>query len=302
MKRQKSGKLFLKLFLFLGISFNISGLALANVPCSLPFNLTNGTIADATQVMANYNALVACLGNAAAAGNNSDITALLGLTTPLTPGVGGTPVFLGGTSSGTNAQVISSTTPSGFTLTQNYTVIFVAGGTNTGATTLQVGAQVAKNIFKQSTTGPIALTGSEIVAGQIVVAWYDGTQFEMLSVPNLTTYAQLTVADQVVSGGANVTTLNSGTFSGAQTFTVDCGARPLQIIINAGNFTIAAPAIDGSCLILSVNGNTAGTISFSGFSVGSNTGDPLDTTAGHRFTISIWEISGIAGYIIKAMQ
>ena len=41
--------------------------AAANVPCSLPFNLLNGTTADATQVMANYNALVTCLGNAAIA-------------------------------------------------------------------------------------------------------------------------------------------------------------------------------------------------------------------------------------------
>ena len=40
----------------------------AGVSCTLPFVLTNGTIADATQVMANYNALVTCLGSAAAAG------------------------------------------------------------------------------------------------------------------------------------------------------------------------------------------------------------------------------------------
>jgi hypothetical protein len=32
--------------------------------CTLPHTLTNGTPADATQVMANYNALVTCLGNA----------------------------------------------------------------------------------------------------------------------------------------------------------------------------------------------------------------------------------------------
>jgi hypothetical protein len=51
--------------------------------------LTNGTIADATQVMANYNALTSCLANAAAAGNNTDITSLGGLTTPISPTQGG---------------------------------------------------------------------------------------------------------------------------------------------------------------------------------------------------------------------
>ena len=54
--------------------------AQAGVSCSVPFNLQNGTTADATQVMANYNALIACLANAAAAGANNDITSLLALS------------------------------------------------------------------------------------------------------------------------------------------------------------------------------------------------------------------------------
>lgn len=70
--------------------------AKANVSCSVPFNLTNGTTADASQVMANYNAIIACLANAAAAGANTDITALLGLTTPISPTQGGSSVFIGG--------------------------------------------------------------------------------------------------------------------------------------------------------------------------------------------------------------
>lgn len=155
--------------------------AFANVPCSLPFNLQNGTTADASQVMANYNALVTCLGSAAGAGVNNDITQLIGLTTPISPTQGGTAVFLGGTSTGSaNAQVIGSTTPSGFTLNLNYQVIFKAGFSNSGATTLAVGASGAVNVFKQTPTGPVALTGNEIQAGQIVFAFYDGTQWEML--------------------------------------------------------------------------------------------------------------------------
>jgi hypothetical protein len=159
---------------------------LANVPCTVPFNLTNGTTADASQVMANYNAILSCLGSAAASGINSDITQLLGLTSPFTPSQGGTPVFIGGTSGGSgNAQTVSATLPNNFTLTQDYQVIFKAGFTNSGATTLNVAGTGPTNLFKQSITGPVALTGSEIQAGQIVFAFYDGTQWEMLPPLNL---------------------------------------------------------------------------------------------------------------------
>lgn len=39
--------------------------------CTLPNQLTNGQTADATQVMANFNALVACLSNAPAGAANA---------------------------------------------------------------------------------------------------------------------------------------------------------------------------------------------------------------------------------------
>lgn len=152
--------------------------ALAGVTCTVPFNLQNNTTADATQVMANYNALITCLGNAAAAGANNDITSLLGLTTPIGPTVGGSSTYIGGTSTGSaNAQVVATTAPTGFTLTQGYTVIFKAGFTNTTATTLNVNAQGATNVFKATAAGPAALTGGEIFSGQLIIATYDGTEF-----------------------------------------------------------------------------------------------------------------------------
>lgn len=165
----------------LAFYLSLLGSAPAGVPCSVPFTLTNGTTADATQVMANYNAILTCLGNAAASGANVDITALLGLTTPLTPSVGGTATFIAGTSTGgANAQVVASTTPNTFALTQSFKVVFIAGFTNTGATTLNVHSTGATNVFRQTPTGLQALTGGEIVAGTVVEAVYDGTQFELL--------------------------------------------------------------------------------------------------------------------------
>jgi hypothetical protein len=110
--------------------------------------------------------------------------------------------------------------------------------------------------------------------------------------------AQLAVADQTLSGGANVTsaTLTTGNI------TVDCGTCPLQFITNGGNFTITAPSNDGSCMILVTNNASAGTITFSGFSVGANTGDALTTTNTSKFTISVWRINGTSGYRIAAHQ
>lgn len=58
---------------------------------SLPFALTNGTTADATQVQANFNQLVSNVNaNAAENGVNSSITQMTGLTTPLSITQGGT--------------------------------------------------------------------------------------------------------------------------------------------------------------------------------------------------------------------
>ncbi|HEX8838202.1 MAG TPA: hypothetical protein VF748_14770 [Candidatus Acidoferrum sp.] len=153
----------------------------AGVLCSLPFTLTNGTTADATQVMANYNAIIACLANAAAAGANSDITSLNALTTPLIASAGGSQTYsaLANSTGSANAQIVATTTPSNFTLSLNKKVRFVAGFTNSGATTLAVDGLTATNIFKPSPLGPVALVGGEIAAGQLIEVVFDGTEFQL---------------------------------------------------------------------------------------------------------------------------
>lgn len=156
--------------------------AFAGVSCSLPFNLQNGTTADATQVMANYNALVACFGNAAASGVNNDITALAALSTPLTPAQGGTSVFVGATSTGSaNAQILTSVVPSVFALTAGYQFTFIAGFTPTGPMTLQIGASAATNVYRRSQLGISPTVGGEFVVGQLVTVQFDGTHFQIVS-------------------------------------------------------------------------------------------------------------------------
>lgn len=86
--------------------------------------------------------------------------------------------YVGGTTTGTaGAQILASTTPATFTLTAGYKVSFTPGFTNVTTMTLQVGALAAKNVFKLSAAGPVALVGGEVVAAQKITVTYDGTQF-----------------------------------------------------------------------------------------------------------------------------
>lgn len=115
------------------------------------------------------------------------------------------------------------------------------------------------------------------------------------------TVAVLGTTDQTLSGGVNLTAFSIGTVSSG-TSTIDCGKNPAQYLTNGGAFTLAAPSNDGTCLVMTINNGSAGAITFSGFSVGSSTGDALDTTNAHKFTISVWRINGTSGYRIAAMQ
>lgn len=287
--------------LLLALALLLPSPAFAGVSCSVPFNLQNGTTADASQVMANYNAIIACLANAAAAGANSDITSLTGITTPILPSAGGTPVFYSTSSStgSANAQTVATTVPNSFTLTQGYTVVFKAGFGNTGAMTLNVHSTGATNVFKTQAGGVVPLASGDIVSGQIVMATYDGTQFEINTVVPLLSRS---ATAQTFSGGINITSFSQGSFSGGATFTNNCGQGPLQFLTNAGAFTFASPANDGSCDVLVTNGAAAGTITFSGFTVSSNTGDALDTTNTHKFIIHVERINATSTYLVKALQ
>jgi hypothetical protein len=113
--------------------------------------------------------------------------------------------------------------------------------------------------------------------------------------------ASLTAVDQVLSGGANVVAYNIG-IEASGTYMVDCGKSPLQYLTNGGAFTLQAPANDGDCHILVTNNANAGVITFSGFRVGANTGDPLTTTNSSMFKIAIDRTNAIASYSVQALQ
>jgi hypothetical protein len=85
-----------------------------------------------------------------------------------------------GTSSGTNT-ITATCTPTPGALVTGARYRFKAGGTNTGATTLNLNSLGATNIYYDN--GSNALNGGEIVTGYFYEVVYDGTQFRLVTPP-----------------------------------------------------------------------------------------------------------------------
>jgi hypothetical protein len=103
---------------------------------------------------------------------------------------------------------------------------------------------------------------------------------------------------QTITGGFNIAPVSLP----AGNFTINALIGNYQYIANNGVFTITAPANDCAIDVLVTNSINAGAITFTGFTVGSNTGDLLTVTNGHRFIISFRRINAISTYVIKALQ
>lgn len=210
---------------------------------------------------------------------------------------------VGGTSTGSaNSQIIAATPfAASYTNVLGYTrLCWIPGFTNTGPLQINPNSLGLKTVAIRSSSGSLlGLTGGEVQINQAACVEWDGTQWELIT---SAAYASLVQPSQVLSGGASVVSFNNGTGSGGGTITVDCSKNPLQYVTNAGAFTVGAPPADGSCMLMITNGAAAGTVSSSGFSVGANVGDPIDTVNGHRFVLSIWRINGISSFISKALQ
>lgn len=106
--------------------------------------------------------------------------------------------------------------------------------------------------------------------------------------------------DQTITGGYRLTPHDLSTI--ASSFTPDPANGNYQYGTNNSAITWNAPANDCAIDILVTNGASAGAITFSGYTVSSNTGDALTTTNGHKFIVSIRRINGVSTYVKKALQ
>lgn len=190
-------------------------------------------------------------------------------------------------------------------LAQTVTITQMLDGAfcNTQGDLLQRGASV----WGCATTPLSPGNGGSGVANTKNLTWsnaltFAGTDSTTMTFPSTNgTIAALNIQDQTLTGGANVTSNNLGTISSGTT-TVDCGKGPLQYFTNNGAFTFAAPSNDGSCIFYDLNGSSAGTITFSGFTESANTGDTLNNTNTDKFFISVVRINGVSNYVVRALQ
>lgn len=104
-----------------------------------------------------------------------------------------------------------------------------------------------------------------------------------------------------ITVGYTVTPSNGGTVSSG-TFTVTPANGNYQYYTNNGAHTFAAPSSDCAVDVMVTNGASAGAITFSGFTVGSNTGSSLTTTNTNKFIISVRRINTTSTYSIYALQ
>jgi hypothetical protein len=261
-------------------------------------------------------------------------------------------VDLGGSiSAGGTANALTVAANSAFAAYANGQIIsFRATAANTGAATLNVNSIGAKAIWKNTGSGPAALSGGEIQNTGIYIAQYQAALNSSAGVwlllnptlsalvdaingisadgivtrtaagtasartitgtsgkitvtdgdgvsgnPTITVgadIAQLTVEDQVITGGARVTSKALGTAGVVDTGTItpDPGDRQLQHYTNGGAHTLAPGSNTGSYLLDITNNASAGAITTSGFTkvFGSFT-----TTNGHKFRCYI--VVGNAG-------
>ncbi len=111
--------------------------------------------------------------------------------------------------------------------------------------------------------------------------------------------AKLSVEDQVITGGARVTSKSLGSISSG-TLTLDPGDRPLQNYQNAGAHTLAPGANTGSFLLDVENVAGAGAITVTGWTKVS--GDSFTTTVGNKFRLHCSIGVGGSLLIVQAMQ
>jgi hypothetical protein len=213
---------------------------------------------------------------------------------------------VGGAAVSTGTDTIALTTAQTITAyADGLHLVFIAGGTNTGATTLNVDTVGEKAIVKGDGAAT-ELAAGDIVAGMPVVVLYDasvGAGSFLLVNPTsgngTTAFLNGTQENQAVTGGATVTPKDLGTATTGTT-TLDVGDCPLQDLINGGAFTLAPGTVYGACILTILNNGSAGAITTSGFTIVA--GDDFDTTDTNKFRCHVCVQADGSSLIVTAMQ
>ena len=174
---------------------------------------------------------------------------------------------------------------------------------STGGITLSSGAKL-NNVTVTAPASAATLTlgsGKTVtISNSLTMA---GTDSTTMTFPGTSSTVLTTGNTALITVGYTLTPSNLGTPTNGSTVTLAAAGGNYQYLTNnVAGFTIAAPAADCAIDVLITNGASAGTITFSGFTVGSSTGDPLTTTNTNKFLLTVVRINGTSTYTIKALQ
>ena len=190
--------------------------ALASNCNPFPYTLTNGTTADASQVMSDFNNLLSCANsNLAHNGVNSDINTLSGLTTPLTTAQGGTGNGSGNIP-GTAATATALVNPRTIGMTGD--VVWTSASFNGSA-----------NVTGTSTIQPLAVITGDIANGAVT-----STQIATggVALTNLATQAAGTIVGNNTGGSASPIALTAAQARVAILPTIAAAGQ--AVVVNAG--------------------------------------------------------------------
>jgi len=205
-----------------------------------------------------------------------------------------------------SVTVASATTPAIFAAASNS--ITMSGTTTvTGFDTIAAGVRriikhTGAHLLTHNATSLILLGGASFTtASGDFSEWLSlgsgntvMTRYQRAAGRNLTTGVTDTLAI-----GFTVASYSLGTMG---SFTINPALGNSQYGTNGGAFTLTAPTSDCAIDLLSTNNGSAGSITFSGFTVGTGTGDALTTTNTNKFLIMIRRINSVSTYYIKALQ
>jgi hypothetical protein len=137
--------------------------------------------------------------------------------------------------SGNAIALTFAVAPSSYVQGEKYA--FKAAAANTGATTVNVNALGAKNVYKKSPAGAATpCTGGEVQNGDLVEIEYDGTQFQLLAVAATNFVGGTLTSTTAMSGAA----FNEAQVSMGSAATVAIGAAAGNYIGITGTTTITA--------------------------------------------------------------
>lgn len=177
-----------------------------------------------------------------------------------------------------------------------------------------VGTTDSQTLSGKTLTAPVVNSPTGIVKSDVGLGNVDNTSDSTKNAASVTlTNKTIDAANNTLTGvvlkattgtittGYTITPYNGGTQSSG-TYTPNPANGNYQYYTNNGAHVLANPSSDCAIDILVTNGASAGTITFTTFTVGSNTGDALTTTNTSKFIISIRRINSISTYVIKALQ